>query len=282
MLLSMRTRQDQAATRTTPTSKNTKMYYPNTGEARNSTVLASDNNRIKTAQREQSQMRILKKESILMNKNKQKQKTEFNRIQTKELSRNPLHKSNCNLSSGDIVNILKSRSAENLGNENREKGLERVQVLRQESSLELPKFIAAQVSPIMNRRNCRTPQLPRIRQLKLGERRRSRSVQELSTQQRASLERVYSSVLSFKEENQAWSSHWQLARQGIIRKDQGLPSIGSGKDSPVQRVPSRGSIFQENETDSEEEDNETALVDTIELSLEERLALIEIKQGIIH
>ena len=70
MLLSMRTRQDQAATRTTPTRKNTKMYYPNTGEARNSTVLASDNNRIKTAQREQSQMRILKKESILMNKNK--------------------------------------------------------------------------------------------------------------------------------------------------------------------------------------------------------------------
>eukprot|EP00794_Sanderia_malayensis_P019073 gene19073-20988_t len=87
------------------------------------------------------------------------------------------------------------------------------------------KYINADVSPITNRRKVnikKTPQqLPNVLQLKLKDRRRSVSLHNLTTEDRAALEIVFQNFKSLSE----WSNHWRQAREGEARRKQGLPSI---------------------------------------------------------
>ncbi len=181
----------------------------------------------------------------------------------------------------DASDIHKSRSAENIYKIN-----DPLQPLVNKSAgylsngrkSQLKKCIHADVSPITNRKSYQTPEfptLPRILQLRLNERRRSRSLQDLSTLQRAALEQTFSNS-SFLSE---WSDHWRLARKGTLRKREGLPSIQGFMDHTVY-----AQTGLENNRDDDEISNrlESRQSSHPGPSLEERLEMIERKQGIQH
>ncbi len=138
----------------------------------------------------------------------------------------------------------------------------------------LERFIAAEVSPIVNRKAYRktdSPRLPRVLQLKLTERRRSRSVHDLNAKQPTEFEKALSSMV---REHESWSVHWKQARKGTVQRES-LPSIDCRDCKTVSGWESQES----SEEDSSKEEDE---LDLLELSLEDRLALIERKQGIKH
>ena len=125
--------------------------------------------------------------------------------------------------------IVKSKSSGDL------KSLE-AQTLKTQQNLNRDKvvnsqrFIKAEISPMINRKFPRrgTPEklkLPRVQQLRLGERRRSRSLQDLSVEQVTDLRRTFNRQMSSSFEDFSWSDDWQKARDGVVRRRNGLPSV---------------------------------------------------------
>eukprot|EP00112_Aurelia_sp_Birch-Aquarium-sp1_P015792 Seg3528.3 transcript_id=Seg3528.3/GoldUCD/mRNA.D3Y31 product="hypothetical protein" protein_id=Seg3528.3/GoldUCD/D3Y31 len=137
------------------------------------------------------------------------------------------------------------------------------------------RFMKAEISPMINRKfpTRGTPEklkLPRVQQLRLGERRRSRSLQDLSVEQVTDLRREFSRQMSESFEDFSWSQDWQRARDGVVRRRNGLPS--------VEITDSYYDDFDKNDKNKLTRSRSVNLPQ--DLSLEERLARIEQIQGL--
>ena len=170
--------------------------------------------------------------------------------------------------------IVKSKSSSDLKSleaqtSKTQKNLDRDKVVNSQ------RFMKAEISPMINRKFPRrgTPEklkLPRVQQLRLGERRRSRSLQDLSAEQVTDLRRTFNRQMSGSFEDFSWSEDWQRARDGVVRRRNGLPS--------VEITDSYYDDFDINEKNKLTRSRSVNLPQ--DLSLEERLARIEKIHGL--
>ena len=158
-------------------------------------------------------------------------------------------------------------------------------------------FVRAEVSPLVNRRILRIrlgeQVLPSIQSLKKRDRRKSKSLQELSLQQKMSLQQILrNSHPSYSIDDAFWSQHWLQTRTQLLRRERDTREYNhtiekgnhSKEPAPVdindlkKREESRRVSNEEVQTVMEGRSENVEK----ELSLEDRLLLIEKLHGLSH
>ena len=147
----------------------------------------------------------------------------------------------------------------------------------------------ADVSPLLMRRfsnHVQKPLLPQIESLRLSERRRSRSCQDLTGRKKFDLQKLLmNGQLSKQYDEVYWSKHWIKARDEIVGK-RALPNLPTRNDN-IHKV----DIQKDEEVDSQKigENAKKEELDAFlmvqkpkpkQLSLEERLLQIEKMHGL--
>ena len=183
--------------------------------------------------------------------------------------------------------IVKAKSAENV------RTMEdfSMKAFEKENRSRMNYFERAGISPILKRRGnsskIEKPILPMIQLLKQQDRRRSKSLEELSFGQKLRLQQILKeNHPSYAIDNAFWSQHWLETRNQLLLKEAKRNVACESKDCKKTAETSEDKQSSEGEDEDVKSDrlemkSRTGSISS-ELSLEDRLLLIERMHGLKH
>lgn len=174
--------------------------------------------------------------------------------------------------------IHKAKSSDNVTSKT-------TKIFEQEGRQRIGRFIEAEVSPLVNRKLMRTVSdrrvVPRLPSLVQRTRETSKSLQELTVKQKITIQQILKeNHPSYALDDAFWSKHWLRTRNQLLQngRTQYLHSESAGaRDAVTIKVNGRTT------PDQIQFDREDSLIRVAtELSLEDRLLLIETMHGLTH